>query len=41
MYTLLLWASFQNVTTSGLSILMHGIIRIPDATSYDNEELSI
>ena len=23
-------------TTSGLSILLHGIISLPDATSYDN-----
>ena len=40
---MLLWASFHYVTctrksvnTSGLSILMHGVISLPDATSYDN-----
>ena len=27
----------QNLkTTSGLSILLHGVILLPDATSYDN-----
>ena len=26
---------FQNLTTSGLSILLHGIILFPDATWYD------
>ena len=24
------------LTTSGLSILLHGVISLPDATSYDN-----
>ena len=24
-------------TTSGLSILLHGVISLPDATSYDNK----
>ena len=23
-------------TTSGLSILLHGVVSLPDATSYDN-----
>ena len=28
----------ENVlTTTGLSILMHGIISLPDSTSYDND----
>ena len=26
-------------TTSGLSILLHGVITLPDATSYDNYPL--
>ena len=25
------------LTTSGLSILLHGVISLPDATSYDKE----
>ena len=29
---------FENLkTTSGLSILLHGVISLPDATSYDND----
>ena len=34
MYATLLWpVNLQN--TSGLSILLHGVISLPDATSYD------
>ena len=25
-------------TTNGLSILLHGVILLPDATSYDNKD---
>ena len=28
-------------TTSGLSILLHGVISLPDATSYDNHYLNM
>ena len=28
-------------TTSGLSILLHGVISLPDATSYDKKYFSI
>ena len=28
------------LTTSGLSILLHGVISLPDATSYDKYILS-
>ena len=28
------------LTTSGLSILLHGVISLPDATSYDNLKYS-
>ena len=27
-------------TNSGLSILLHGVISLPDATSYDNSLIS-
>ena len=39
MYATLLWIITFPVnlkTTSGLSILLHGVISLPDATSYDN-----
>ena len=29
--------SRKSITTSGLSILLHGVISLPDATSYDKE----
>ena len=35
-YVTLLLASFHNIT-SGLSILMHGIISLPYMTSYDKQ----
>ena len=39
MYATLLWTSLQNMyTTSGLSILIHHVISLPDATSCDNLE---
>ena len=28
-------------TTSGLSILLHGVNSLPDATSYDNRHLNL
>ena len=28
-------------TTSGLQILLHGVISLPDATSYDNAKYNI
>ena len=30
-----------NQTTSGLSILLHGVVSLPDATSYDNKGVNI
>ena len=39
-YATLLWARFHNVTRTRkrcLSILMHGVISLPGATSYDTE----
>ena len=30
------YASRKSITTSGLSILLHGVISLPDVTSYDN-----
>ena len=40
MYAALLWTSkFPKnlLTTSGLSILLYGVISLPDATSYDKK----
>ena len=30
---------FINITTSGLSILMHGVISLPEATSCDKKRI--
>ena len=30
--------SLKSITTSGLQILLHGVILLPDATSYDKRQ---
>ena len=30
------WRTVSHGVSSGLSILLHGVISLPDATSYDN-----
>ena len=41
MFAALQWTSLHDVTnmetTSGLSILLHGVISLPDGTSYDKK----